>query len=258
AGFYALASRTPGAANGPYRSSPVVINELMYNPITGNNDDEYVELYNRSGAPADVSRWKFTAGINFTIPTNTIIPPDGYLVIAKNVTHLLAHYPNLNTGNTLGNYGGTLGNGGDRVALARPDLLTGTETNGVPFTNTLHVVVNEVTYQKGGGRWGYWAGGGGGRLALGRPPSDKRLGANWADSDETGKGQWTNFEFTGGLGETLASPVGDNLEIFLLGIGECLIDEVEVHVNGGPNLITNPGFESGITGWTPQGSHDFS
>ena len=75
--FYQLASRTPGAPNGGQLQRPVVINELMYNPISGDSADEYIELYNRSGTPVDVGLWKFTSGVNFTLPTNTVIPVGG-------------------------------------------------------------------------------------------------------------------------------------------------------------------------------------
>src|SRR5206468_465561 len=94
----------------------------------------------------DVSHWKLTAGITFTIPTNTVISSNGFLVIARNMTNLFAHYPTLNTGNTVGNYNGGLANGGERIALAMPTSLVTTNTNNVAITNTIYVTVNEVTY----------------------------------------------------------------------------------------------------------------
>src|SRR6185295_15357043 len=50
------------------------------------------------------------------------------------------------------------------------------------------------------------------------------------------------------------------IQIFLLGIGECLIDDVEVRssLGAGQNLVQNPGFESGASTWALQGSHDHS
>ena len=124
--FYPLASRTPGTNNSAILIGDIVINEMMYKPITGNDDDQYVELYNKGTNAVSLAGWKFTAGITFTFPANTTLAPDSYLVVARNLTHLLANYPNLNAGNTLGNYGGKLSNNGERVALAMPQMLTPT------------------------------------------------------------------------------------------------------------------------------------
>ena len=44
--FLVLDRPTPGKANGSRWSPPVVINELMYKPISRDRDDEYVELFN--------------------------------------------------------------------------------------------------------------------------------------------------------------------------------------------------------------------
>jgi len=86
--------------------------------------------------------------------------------------------------------------------------------------------------------------------------SDHRLAPNWADSDETAKSAWTNIEFTGVLDNGNGS--ANSLQIILLGPGECLVDNVEVFASGGANLISNPDFESGMTGWVAQGNHEDS
>ena len=70
--FYRLAARTLGTTNGPVASDFVVINEIMYDPISESDDDQYVELYNRGTNAVDLSRLAFTSGINFTFPSNTI------------------------------------------------------------------------------------------------------------------------------------------------------------------------------------------
>jgi lamin tail-like protein/Big-like domain-containing protein/CotH protein len=255
--WYRLASLTPGQANSGIRQDPIVINEIMYNPISGDDDDEYLELYNRGNQPVDVSGWRFVDGIEYIIPAGTTIASDGYLVIARNAARLMSNNANLNVTNTKGDYDGGLGNGGERIALAKPDFEVFTNSFGELRTNVHYVVVNEVTYGDDG-RWGKWSDGGGSSLELKDARGDNRLAANWTDSDETTKGIWTTIEGIGTLGESLGSPINDNLQIFLLGIGECLVDDVEVRgtLGTGPNLIQNPGFESGLTSWTPQGSHD--
>lgn len=249
--FHELAMPTPGAANAKHLARSVVINELMFSPMTDNDLDEYVELYNRSASPVDVGGWRFTEGINFTFPPNTTIAANGYLVVARNVNRLLTNYPGLNPANAIGNFTGNLANGGERLALAQMDF-THTTNNGVVITNTIYVVTDEVSY-KDGGRWGRWADRGGSSLELKDARSDNRLGANWADSDETVKSSWVTVEHTGVLDN--GNGASDELHIMLLGGGECLIDNVEVFQTGGPNRVPNGTFESGLTGWVIQGNH---
>ena len=252
--FYPLAVSTPGTNNSALLLGDVVINEIMYHPISGNDDDGYVELYNKGAAAVDVGGWRLaglTKDNTFAIPTPTILAPDGYLVLARNRTNLFARYPNLNSLNTVGDYPGHLPHGGARLTLARSVPLTG--------TNTTFVVVDEVTYGTGG-RWGQWSDGGGSSLELIHPDSNHRLSGNWADSDETAKSAWTNLVCTGvlDLGATYGSTPINFVQLGLLGAGECLVDNVEVLPGGptaSPNYVSNPTFESGLTGWTPQGAY---
>ena len=177
-------------------------------------------------------------------------------MIANNITNLLAHYANLNPNNTLGNFRGKLSGAGERLALAMPDQVINTNTPGVTKTNITWIVVDEVTYSAGG-RWGQWADGGGSSLELVDPSSNHRLAYNWADSDETSKAPWTNIEATGvlGLGANY-DPRIDRIQIGLLDVGECLVDNIEVLPDGiGPNYATNPDFEAGLSGWSLQGDH---
>src|SRR5262249_21979702 len=83
--FHALSLPTPNAANSRPLLPSVVINEIMYNPISGNGDEEYVELYNRSGAPVDLNGWQIGGGISFSFTQSTVLAPGGYLAVAKNV-----------------------------------------------------------------------------------------------------------------------------------------------------------------------------
>ncbi len=257
-GFQPLVGRTPGGTNAPAMVPDVVINELMFNPISGNDNDEYIELHNRSGAPVSVGDWRFTAGVSFRFPANTIIPANGYLVVAKDKARLLSRYPQLNEANTLGNFGGTLANGGERVALSRPDYFVVTN-NSVVVTQANFVVVDETTYVDSG-RAARWADGGGSSLELIDPFSNHRLPANWADSDETEKSVWTNLTVTAVADHVYpvdtAGAAMDEVQVMILGAGEVLMDDVDVHAGAsGPTLVANPGFTSGTNGWTIQGNH---
>ncbi|MBE0545407.1 MAG: lamin tail domain-containing protein [Verrucomicrobia bacterium] len=249
--FHELTDPTPGAANAKHLARSVVINELMFSPMTDNDLDEYVELRNLSGSPVNLSGWRFSAGINYTFPTNTTIAANGYLVVARNVNRLLTNYPGLNPANAIGNFSGNLANGGERIALAKV-AQTVTTNNSVAVTNTIYIVVDEVDY-KDGGRWARWADRGGSSLELKDARSDNRLAANWADSDETAKSSWMTVEHTGVLDN--GNGASDELHIMLLGAGECLLDNVEVFLAGGPNRVANSTFESGLAGWVLQGNH---
>jgi regulation of enolase protein 1 (concanavalin A-like superfamily) len=241
--FYRLSAKTPGTNNAGILISDVVINELMYDPISGNDDDQYVELYNRSTNTVDMSGWQLSDGVSYIIPTNTLLTSGGYLVVARNMTNLFAKYPNLNSGNTVGNFSGKLSHNGEHLALLMPVSHNGTNIN---------VMVNDLTYGTGG-RWGEWSAGGGSSLELIDPNSNNRLAANWADSDETSKSVWTNIETTGVLdnGQNY-DPSIDYAQIGILDVGECLADNIEVDYNGS-NYVSNPTFETGTNGWSFQG-----
>jgi hypothetical protein len=243
--FYAFTTNTPGTNNSAILIGDIVINELMYDPISGNDDDQYIELYNKGTNTINLTGWQFTSGVTFTFP-NVTLAPNGYWVVARNLTNLFAKYPNLNSGNTVGNYGGKLSHNGELLALAMPQTLYG--------TNTIYVEEDEVTYGTGG-RWGEWSSGGGSSLELIDPHSNHRLASNWADSDETQKSSWVDIESTGVLdnGQNY-DPSIDYAQIGLLDTGECLVDNIEADYNGS-NYVSNGTFENGLglTNWSLQG-----
>jgi len=254
-----LTTPTRGTTNAPMLLRPVVINEIMYHPITGRNDDSYVELHNRGATPVSIGGWSFVDGIEFTFPPGWTIPAGGYVVVAENASRLMSNYAGLNAGNLIGNFSGQLSHGGERVALGKPELIVTTLTNGtngvILSTNRYFAVVDEVTYADGG-RWGRWADGGGSSLELVDSRVDNRLAPNWADSDNTTSTSWTVVETTGVLDN--GSGAATELDVMLMGSGEALVDDVEVTPSGGANRISNPSFEGGLTGWRPQGTHSKS
>jgi regulation of enolase protein 1 (concanavalin A-like superfamily) len=251
--FYALASATPKDHNSAIWIGDIVINELMYAPISGNDDDQYIELFNKGTNIVNLGNWQFNSGITFTFPANVTLAPNSYLVLARSQTNLFARYPNLNPANTLGNYGGKLSHKGETLSLLMPQLL---RVNG--STNTIYVVEDEVTYAAGG-RWGQWSHGGGSSLELINPNTNHRLAYNWADSDETAKSVWTNLEFTGVLdnGNNYSGSAVDLVQLGLMDVGECLVDDVEVLPGGptGANIVSNGSFESGLSPWIVLGDH---
>ncbi|MGC8888187.1 MAG: lamin tail domain-containing protein [Verrucomicrobiia bacterium] len=253
--FSRLKYDTPNTNNAPILISDIVINEIMYDPPTGNKDEEYVEIYNNSSNAVNIGKWRLRGGITYTFPANAIIPPNGYFVVARNVDRLLSTHPGLSRSILFGDFDGSLSNEGDTITLDKPVVIAITnEYGGSPIQTTLHVVVDEVSY-KPGGRWGKWSNGGGSSLERIDPRADGRWAYNWADSDESQKSQWVTVEYTG----VLDNGNGDSsaLHIILMGPGECLVDNVEVLYNGN-NLVPNPNFDTDAAGWFFEGTHSYS
>ncbi|HXJ61845.1 MAG TPA: lamin tail domain-containing protein [Verrucomicrobiae bacterium] len=253
--FEALSRPTPGSTNSEWLIGDVVINEIMYHPISDRSEDEFVELHNRSTNAVSLDGWEFTDGIDFAFPPNAAIPAGGYLVVAKSQTNLLARYPHLDSVNVFGDFGGTLSGRGERLRLSRPDAVLITNTAAQRVTNILSITADEVTWSDGG-RWGRWADGGGSSLELIDARGDHGLAPNWADSDESSRAtNWTTIEHTGRLDLGNANYAANAVQVLLLGEGECLIDDIEV-ISGGNNLLANGTFESGTGGWLFEGNHD--
>ena len=244
-GFHELLARTEGTNNTKtrLRIRDIVINEIMYHPISENDDDEYIELYNRGSSNIDLSGWAFTMGVNFTFPTGTVMSAGSYLVVARNITNLLARYPQLSATNTVGNYDGKLANSGERVVLSKLD--DPLDTNGEAW-----VIVDDVTYGDGNS-WGRGTDGDGSSLELIDAGADNRLADNWAGSIETNKSAWTTISYTGTVDNGTGTP--DEVHVVLLNGGECLVDNVQVIQNY--NRVTNGTFNTHIGGWIAQGNH---
>ncbi|MBI5387135.1 MAG: lamin tail domain-containing protein [Verrucomicrobia bacterium] len=256
--FRELSAHTPGTNNAAPLARPLVLNEIMYHPISGLNDDEYIEISNRGSNAVDLTEWQIDGGVRFTFPSNAVIAAGGYVVVAENLTNLLAKYPHLSAASTFGNYSGNLRNGGERLVLQMPEYAIRTNAQGFVTTNLFRVTVNEVPYQDGG-RWGRWSDGGGSSLELTDPRADTRCAASWADSDESAKAPWTALDVTALLenGQTadminqggyLGAPT--RFEFFLQDAGEAIVDDLQFLNNGGPNLVSNGDFAGGTNGYT--------
>ncbi len=247
-----LEQLTPGAANASPRAPRMVINEMMYHPISEDSGDEFLELYNAGSTPVDLSDWRVTGEIRLGIPEGTLVPGGGFLVLAKDAVRLRENYPALTEANTVGDFRGTLSNRGGRVALERPEVIEGINEEGEVIRERIWITEDEVHYHDGG-RWGQWADGGGSSLELTDPRSDNRYASNWRDSDETEKSQWTMIEHSGRLDNGRGA--FNELQILMLGRGECLVDDLFVGQGNGGNRVPNPSFDEGLDDWVLQGNH---
>lgn len=254
-----LESPTPAAANASRRAAAVVLNEIMYHPISDKRDDEYVELHNPGAESVDLTGWRL-GGSNIAYDFTETIPAGGYLIVPRSRSKLAQLYPDRVGQMTTGGFSGALVNSRDTVTLSRPAWVMNTDDPASPVLEQKRVVIETVTYRDGG-EWGALADGGGSSLERIDPRTDPQLARSWAASDETQKSAWTTLEFTGKIDHGFtASANGDPTEmhIGLMNAGECLIDSVEVRAAGGANLVNNPSFEEDTADWRFMGTHDRS
>ncbi|MHA3774016.1 lamin tail domain-containing protein [Verrucomicrobiota bacterium sgz303538] len=221
-------------------NTSVIINEIMHSPLPGQAAQEkWVELYNRGTTAVDLSGWKFSDGISYTFPAGTALGAGQYLVITNDTAAFAQHHPGVTA---LGPFSGKLSSKSDHLEL--------TDAVGNP--------VDEVRYA-GGGRWAANAGGGGSSLERRDVRADSNAPEAWAGSDETARGSWQTFTWTGAAANLNGDPTQWNEFICgLLDTGTFLIDDISVKdvTAGNVELIQNGGFESGATtGWRLLGTH---
>ncbi len=149
--FVAMDYNTPDSNNAYPKVGPVVINEIMYNPPTGNQNEEYIELHNITGAVVTLYRydksapWKFTDGIDYTFSTGPVVTIQayGYLILAKDLTAFTSRYGGMPPGvQVLEGYSGRLSNAGERLQIAMPGDI---DEEGTRY----YIRIDRVTYSDG-------------------------------------------------------------------------------------------------------------
>ena len=85
----------------------VLINEIMYNPLSQNPKEEYIELFNQGPEAVNLEGWKLHTAVDFTFP-NVTLAAGGYLVVAADPAVFQQKYPGV--ANMVGGWTGTLAN----------------------------------------------------------------------------------------------------------------------------------------------------
>ena len=124
---------SPGGAGAAETCPPVpparprvYISEVMYHPVLEESledEHEFVEIHSEETSPVDLSGWKLGGGLRYEFRPGTFIAPGQYLAVARNMQQLLAvpGYGLDENSELLGDFQGTLDNGGDKVALIGAD-----------------------------------------------------------------------------------------------------------------------------------------
>lgn len=143
----------------------VIINEMMYNPGSGNQADEFLELYNTTASPVNLDGWCFTQGISICFSSSDVIAAHGYLVISPDPAQYGITY-DLTTDNV---YSGNLSNGGETLTLKDESNTT----------------IDSVTYEDSS-PWPTSPDGNGPSLELKNPSMDGSQVASWGASLNAG------------------------------------------------------------------------
>ena len=150
--------------------SSIVINEINYNDAADFNTGDWIEFFNPAEEPIDISGWVFKDSDEenkYTFPENTIIDPDGYLVLCRNTVAFTQLLPEVS--NYMGEFDFGLSSSGESVRLF----------------NTEKQLIDSVSY----GVEPPWPGepnGNGPTLTLINPYADNNLPGNWTASIDHG------------------------------------------------------------------------
>lgn len=148
----------------------LVINEINYN-ADGNFDcEDWVEFYNPHDYLLDISGWEFRDDDDthvFEFPQNTVLPPNGYLVLSRDTAIFSSFFPDVQ--NVIGNMEFGLSSGGELIRLY--------DSTGL-LIDTVHYDNNEP--------WPTEPDGGGPTLELKYWAYDNALPESWVASAEHG------------------------------------------------------------------------
>ncbi len=128
------------------------------NPVSGNQDEEYVAIKNSNNFAVDISGWKLDGGVRFTFKPGTIIPAGGgttdnigLLFVARNprLFRLRSVTPHMNQFCFVqGPYDGQLSARGDTVGLYDTSgaLIASLTTPAAPTPSQLNLRITELNY----------------------------------------------------------------------------------------------------------------
>ncbi len=256
--FLRPSTSTPGAPNQFALHDEIVINEILYHapptyarPATADqpaqpfveNEEQWIELHNRSSRDVALSGWKFEKDIEFDFPAGTTLPAGGYLVVAADLARLRETYAGLPI---VGNWRGKLSGRSGHIALRDAD----------------DNPVDEVRYFDDA-PWPSVADGGGSSLELQDPRADNLRPEAWAPSDQGSKSAWKRYVYRARAINPVKAPSINGFHEFRMGLladGEVLIDDltvVEEPDGASRQLIQNSDFNDALN-WRLLGNHSHS
>jgi hypothetical protein len=127
------------------------ISAAEHNPVSTNQDEEYIVLTNHEATEVDISGWKLTGGVEFTFAPGTVIERGGDLYLSPD-TLAFRNRAASPTGNeerlVVGPYAGHLSNFGETLNLLNPGevIVSAFQTPVNPSDPQRYLVVSELMY----------------------------------------------------------------------------------------------------------------
>lgn len=168
---FRLSAATAEAANSPPRVGPIVVSEIMYNPLVTDPGivvvPEFIELRNVADVPVELSTqfdgfdrypWRLSGGVDFEFSAGVTMPARGHLVVVpfdpatspEALAQFRSFYGIDESVVPVGPYQGRLDNFMDRVRLTKPDTpepdgdVCGGAGNPAPLVP--YVVIEDIQY----------------------------------------------------------------------------------------------------------------
>jgi len=124
---------------------------IDFNPVSGNQDEEYVSLYNPNVFEVDISSWSLQGGVEHLFPPGTVIPRNGKIYITPHAMAFRNRTRSPRAGQKLlvqGNYKGHLSSWGETINLldSTGRLVNTLNYPGDPSDQQKYLRITEVMY----------------------------------------------------------------------------------------------------------------
>ncbi len=130
----------------------IMFGAVEFDPASGNQDEEYIELVNINEFAVDISGWQLTGGVEHTFKAGTVIPAGQSLYISPNVRVFRARASGPSGGQGLfvqGNYAGHLSREGESLTLLAADRtpVARTFVGGEPTDLQRFLRITEINFK---------------------------------------------------------------------------------------------------------------
>lgn len=132
-------------------SPSIGFGQIVANPVSGNQDEEFIEITNPNSWAVDVSNWQLSGGVSFVFPSGSVIPSNSSCYLSPDVVSFRSRATSPTGGEqrfVLGNYSGHLSNLGETLTLVDDASLIVAQITlpAAANDNQLYLIISEVMY----------------------------------------------------------------------------------------------------------------